>query len=101
MPFANAFCLLSTLSFFLHCRAEEGEDVDRLLHDTKAELEDAQQQQVQGCHIRSKIQWAEEGKVLSTYFFNLEKKQGHASLITAIKTLGGKIVSSVALIVRA
>ena len=38
---------------------------------------------------------------MSTYFFSLEKKRAHARLITAINTLGGKIVSSVALITRA
>ena len=91
MPFVNAFRLLSALSFFLHCRAEEGEDVDQLLHDIKADLEEAHRQQAQGCHIRTKIQWAEEGEVSSAYFFNLEKKQGHARLITAIRTLGGRL----------
>ena len=75
-----------------------GEDVDLLLDDTKSELEEAHWQHAHGCRMRANMQWAEEGEA---YFSNLERKHGENQTFTAIKTLGGVVVSSLTLIVRA
>ena len=48
--------------FFLQRRAEWGEDVDHLLADTKADLEEAHRQRARGCCMRANVQWAEEGE---------------------------------------
>ena len=87
--------------FFLKCRAAGGDEVAALLSDTKAELAELHRQQAQGCRVRSKVQWAEEGESSSAYFFNLEKRRSQLYLFSAIKTLTGQIVSSLTLIARA
>ena len=86
---------------FLHRRAEDGEDVAQELADTKQELEELHRQRAQGCRIRARIQWAEEGETSSSYFFSLKQKRGQSRLFLAIRSLSGQVVSSVALIARA
>ena len=39
-----------------------GEEVNHLLADTKADLEEAHWQRARGCHMRANIQWAKEGE---------------------------------------
>ena len=89
--------------FFLQRRTEGGggEDVDQLVADTKADLEDAHRQQARGCRMRANIQWAEEGEASMAYFSNLERRQGASRLFTALRTLSGQVVSSLTLILRA
>ena len=87
--------------FFLQRRAEGEEDVDQLVTDTKADLEDAHRQQARGCRMRANIQWAEEGEASTAYFSNLERRRGASRLFTALRTLSGQVVSSLTLILRA
>ena len=42
--------------FFLHRRADRGEDVDQLLADTKSALAAAHRQRARGCQIRANVQ---------------------------------------------
>jgi hypothetical protein len=87
--------------FFLHRRAERGEDVQSLISDTKNELETAHKQRTRGARLRSKVQWAEEGEASTEYFFNLEKRQGEQRLFSAIRTIAGQVVTSSIQIARA
>ena len=38
----------------------------------KSDLKNLRQEKLQGCYIRSKMQWAEEGEKPSIFFINLE-----------------------------
>ena len=87
--------------FFLHRRADRGEDVDQLLADTKSDLAEAHRQRARGCQIRANVQWAEEGEASTAYFYNLERQQGQQRLFSAIRTLGGLVVTSLVLIAHA
>ena len=88
--------------FFLQRQAEGGGgDVDQLVADTKADLEDAHRQQARGCRMQANIQWAEEGEASTAYFSNLERRRGASRLFTALRTLSGQVVSSLTLILRA
>ena len=87
--------------FFLRYRADRGEEVSTLINDTRAELEDLHRQRSRGARIRSNVQWAEEGELSTGYFFRLEKRKGECRLFSAIRTLSGVIVSSLADISRA
>lgn len=62
--------------YFLQCRADAGEDVERLFSDTQAELEELLRQKATGCRLRANVQWAEEGEAPTAYFYNLERKRG-------------------------
>ena len=93
--------MLENTLFFLKRRAEKGEEVNGLIADTKAELEEAHRQKARGARIRAKVQWAEEGEISSAYFFRLEKKRGEQRLFTAIKDVSGRVVRSLAAIAAA
>ena len=71
------------------------------LSETKSELEELHRQRARGCCLWAGMQWAEEGKASTTYFFNLERKRGQEHPLYAIRTLGGLVVHSVSLIARA
>ena len=45
------------------------------LKKKKPDLKNLRQEKLQGCYIRSKIQWAEEGEKPSIFFIYLETKK--------------------------
>ena len=102
---ASQFCKrvssLERTLFFLQRWAEGGEDVDQLVADTRADLEEAHRQQGRGCRMRANIQWAEEGQASTAYFSNLGRRGGASRLFTAPRTLSGQVVSSLTLILHA
>ena len=49
------------------------EDDDKLLTETKADLEDKLLERTKGIMFRSKVRWQEEGESNTKYFFSLEK----------------------------
>ena len=48
-------------------------DENKIMEETKAELEDKHLQRIKGVMFRSKAKWYEEGERNSKYFFSLEK----------------------------
>ena len=58
-------------------------------------------QETHSITVRAWIKWAEEGKALTAYIFNLELMRGQERLFSTIETLGGLVVCSVTLIARA
>ena len=99
--FRKRISSLERTLYFLNRRAEHGEDVDHLLTDVSSELQNAHRQQARGCRIRANVQWAEEGKASTSYFFKLEQRHGQSRLFSAIRAAGGSVVSSFVMIVRA
>ena len=53
-------------------------DEDKLLDETKAELEEKAMERTRSIMFRSKVQWHEEGEKSSKYFFSLEKARYNA-----------------------
>ena len=92
---------LQHMLFLLNRRANLGDDVTPLLNDTKAAIEAIHTERARGCRICANVQWAEEGKASTKYFFNLEKSRGQSRLFSAIRTVNGLIVTSFLLILRA
>ena len=58
-------------------------------------------QRVEKGEARAIVQWAEEGEASTAYFHNLERKQGQQHLFSALRTLGGLVVTSFVLITSA
>ena len=70
--------------YFLQRRSDQGDDVASLLVDTKAKLEKTLLQKAQECHICFKVQWEDDGKAPTKYFFNFGKKRGESRLFFSI-----------------
>ena len=85
----------------LNRRLPSGEDVQDLIAQTKASLATAHRAQARGARVRAQVQWAEEGKSSTAYFFRLEKKRGQRKLFHSIRNLAGDIVSSFSAISKA
>jgi len=57
----------------------------------KQELQNLYQREVDGCKIRSKVLWAEEGETSSRFFHSLEKKKAVEKMWSAIKDKNGNL----------
>ena len=99
--FHQRVILLERTLFFLKRRVDVGEDVDHLLCDMKAELEELLCQKASSSRLRANVQWAEEGEAPTTYFYHLERKHGQQRFFAAMKTLSGRVVRFVLLIAQA
>ncbi len=80
--------------FFLSHRADNGEYVDGLIADAKAELESLHRDRSRRARICSNVQWAEEGEASTAYFFRLERSIGACRLFTSICNLSAVVVST-------
>ena len=58
-----------------------------------AELASLNQIDAEGAQVRSRIQWAEEGKSSSSFFLRSERKKGADAWISAMKKTNGEVVS--------
>ena len=69
------------------------EEENRLLEDTKSELEEKTFERIQGVMFRSKAKWYEEGEKSSQYFFLLEKAKYNAKTCYKLITEEGKQIT--------
>ena len=57
----------------------------KILQDSKSEMQDILNEQIQGIIFRTKCNWMEQGEMNSAFFYNLEKSKYNAKTATAIK----------------
>ena len=63
-------------------------------HSALAELAVLDSEAARGAQVWARVRWVEEGEILSSYFFRLEKKQSADHWISALRKSDGSIVSS-------
>ena len=64
-----------------------------LIEKKKSDLKNLRQEKLQGCYIRSKMQWAEEGKKPSIFFINLETKIFKNKTIPKLVNESGNVIT--------
>jgi hypothetical protein len=64
-----------------------------LIEKKKSDLKNLRQEKLQGCYIRSKIQWAEEGEKPSIFFIYLETKHFTHKTIPKLVNASGNVVT--------
>ena len=69
------------------------EEVQSLLANTKAELEEYISEATKGAMIRARVQWYEEGEKNSKYFINLEKRNHNNKTINSLELRNGTITN--------
>ena len=90
---------LENTLYHLTRRENDGEDVSRLIKETKDLLDLEHLHSSQGVKIRVREQWAEEGET-SSYFFRLEKSRALRRLFTGIRNAEGVVAYSISAIIR-
>ncbi|CAB4016368.1 Hypothetical predicted protein [Paramuricea clavata] len=74
-------------------RLANGEDVEAFLREAKLELEIYLLKQAKGAQVRAHIQWAEDGKRSTSFFFRQEKTHSSRSIITSISRPDGSFAT--------
>jgi hypothetical protein len=64
-----------------------------LIEKKKSDLKNLRQEKLQGCYIRSKIQWAEEGEKPSIFFIYLETKKFTHKTIPKLVNESGNVIT--------
>ena len=65
------------------------ENLIEKLHEKAQELEEHRKRKIEGCMIRSRIRWYEQGEKNTSYFFRLEKRNYTEKRITNLIDDGG------------
>ena len=63
-------------------------------HSALTELAVLDSEAARGAQVWARVRWVEEGEILSSYFFRLEKKRSADHWISALRESDGSIVSS-------
>ena len=63
-------------------------------HSALAEFAVLDSEAARGAQVWARVRWVEEGEILSSYFFRLEKKRSADHWISALRESDGSIVSS-------
>ena len=78
----------------LECQNNTVLDVDRV-NNLKEQLQSLYQTETEGCKLRAKVTWAEEGETSSGYFHSLEKKNAVDKMWTSIKDRDGSVKTGI------
>lgn len=84
----------------LHARQEKGEDVSIELSHVEDELYHHHLRRADGARLRARERWAEEGETSSRYFFQREQSHAIRHSFTSIRDAHGRIISSLAGILK-
>ena len=57
----------------------------------KIGLRDIYEKKAEGAIFRSKVRWIQEGKKLTKYFFNLERKNFNKKVISELRMADGRV----------
>ena len=81
-------------------RVDEGENLERELSETTVLLQQHYNKKARGACIRSRVQWWDSGETSSSYFHNLEKRNGKDKLWDGILSKDGSLIRGTEFIMK-